>query len=59
MSGTPCFQGRRLPIQQLFDWLSDGVSLDEFVREFDINRDAASAVLMVVGNSFYIQSTDN
>ena len=25
MSGAPCFRGTRLPVQQLFDWLSDGV----------------------------------
>ncbi|MDE0422966.1 MAG: DUF433 domain-containing protein, partial [Gammaproteobacteria bacterium] len=35
MSGTPCFRGTRLPIQQLFDWLADGVPLDEFVRDFE------------------------
>ena len=29
MSGTPCFRGTRLPVQQLFDWLADGVPLDE------------------------------
>ena len=51
MSGTPCFRGSRLPIQQLFDWLADGVSLDEFVREFQIDRDAAIAVPRYAGNS--------
>ena len=25
MSGVPCFRGSRLPVQQLFDWLADGV----------------------------------
>ena len=25
MSGAPCFRGSRLPVQQLFDWLADGV----------------------------------
>ena len=39
MSGAPCFRGSRLPVQQLFDWLADGVSLDEFVEEFEIDRD--------------------
>ena len=51
MSGTPCFRGSRLPVQQLFDWLADGVSLDEFVREFQIDRDAAIAVLRYAGSS--------
>ena len=45
MSGTPCFRGSRLPVQQLFDWLADGVSLDEFVREYQVDRDAAITVL--------------
>ena len=47
MSGTPCFRGTRLPVQQLFDWLADGVTLDEFVRDFEIDPRAAAAVLRV------------
>ena len=46
MSGTPCFRGSRLPVQQLFDWLADGVSLDEFIDDFQIDRAAAEAVLL-------------
>ena len=45
MSGTPCFRGSRLPVQQLFDWLADGVPLDEFVEDFRIDRAAAEVVL--------------
>ena len=45
MSGVPCFRGTRLPVQQLFDWLEDGVALDRFVREFRIDPRAAEAVL--------------
>ena len=45
MSGAPCFRGTRLPVQQLFDWLSDGVPLDEFLRDFEIDPRAAVAVL--------------
>ena len=51
MSGSPCFRGSRVPVQQLFDWLADGVSLDEFVREFQLDRDAVIAVLHYAGNS--------
>ena len=47
MSGAPCFRGSRLPVQQLFDWLADGVPLDEFVEDFRIDRRAAEAVLRV------------
>ena len=49
MSGAPCFRGSRLPVQQLFDWLADGMSLDEFVEDFRIDRTAAEAVLLAAG----------
>ena len=49
MSGAPCFRGSRLPVQQLFDWLADGVALDEFVEDFRIDRAAAEAVLRAAG----------
>ena len=45
MSGVPCFRGTRLPVRQMFDWLEDGVTLDEFVRDFQIDPRAAAAVL--------------
>ena len=51
MSGAPCFRGSRLPIQQLFDWLADGVPLDDFVRDFRIDRRAAAAVLLAAGQA--------
>ena len=49
VSVAPCFRGSRLPVQQLFDWLADGVSLDEFVEDFRIDRVAAEAVLRSAG----------
>ncbi len=49
MSGAPCFRGSRLPVQQLFDWLADGVPLDEFVEDFRIDRAAAEVVLRTAG----------
>ncbi len=49
MSGAPCFRGSRLPVQQLFDWLADGVSLDEFIEDFRIDRAAAEVVLRAAG----------
>ena len=56
MSGVPCFRGSRLPVQQLFDWLADGVPLDEFVEDFRIDRRAAEAVLRVAGAGFAEQT---
>ena len=57
MSGAPCFRGSRVPVQQLFDWLADGVSLDEFVKEFHIDRAAAVAVLQAAGSEICRQSS--
>ena len=51
MSGEPCFRGSRLPVQQLFDWLADGVSLDEFIKDFRIDRAAAEVVLRSAGST--------
>ena len=51
MSGAPCFRGSRLPVQQLFDWLADGVPLNEFIEDFRIDRTAAEAMLRAAGAS--------
>ena len=34
MSGTPCFSGTRVPIQNLIDYLEGGDSIDEFLEDF-------------------------
>ena len=58
MCGAPCFRGSRLPIQQLFDWLADGVSLDEFIDDFRIDRAAAEVVLRTAGAELCRQRLD-
>ena len=55
MSGAPCFRGSRLPAQQLFDWLADGVSLDEFIEDFQIDRTVAEAVLRTAGTELCLR----
>lgn len=46
MSGTPVFQGTRVPIQALIDNLADGVSLDEFLDNFPtVAREQALAII--------------
>ena len=55
MSGAPCFHGSRLPVQQLFDWLADGVSLDEFIKDFQIDRAAAEVVLRTAGTELCLR----
>ncbi|MDB6058849.1 MAG: hypothetical protein JWO95_2693 [Verrucomicrobiales bacterium] len=46
MSGAPVFRGSRVPIQSLFEYLEDSISLDEFLECFPtVRREDAIAVL--------------
>ena len=46
MSGTPVFEGTRVPIEALLNNLAGGVSLDEFLENFPtVTRDQALAIL--------------
>lgn len=46
LGGTPVFCGTRLPIQTLFDYLADGLSLDYFIETFEgVSRQQAQALL--------------
>ena len=46
MSGAPCFAGTRVPIQNLFDYVEGGETLDEFLNQFPaITREHAVEVL--------------
>lgn len=45
-SGTPVFAGTRVPIQNLFDYLEEGDSLEIFLKQFpSVTRLQAVAVL--------------
>ena len=45
-SGTPVFAGTRVPVQNLFDYLEEGDSLEVFLEQFpSVSREAAVAVL--------------
>ena len=46
LSGTPVFYGTRVPIQNLFDCIEGGESLDQFLDQFPtVTREQALAVL--------------
>ena len=46
LGGAPVFRGTRLPVQTLFDYLADGLSLDYFLETFEgVTRGQAQAVL--------------
>jgi uncharacterized protein (DUF433 family) len=34
LNGTPVFKGTRVPVRALFDYLSDGLSLEYFLETF-------------------------
>lgn len=46
VSGAPCFAGTRVPIQNLFDYLEGGETLEDFLAGFPpVSREQAIAVL--------------
>lgn len=46
MHGTPVFNGTRVPVQTLFDYLEGGDSLDDFLEGFPtVKRELAIQVL--------------
>ena len=50
MSGTPVFEGTRVSIQTLFDYLADGGDLSEFLDNFPaVSQKAALAILAYAG----------
>src|SRR5436190_23988550 len=49
VSGTPCFYGTRVPIKTLFDSLAAGLTLEEFLDDFDgVSREQAVVLLVLV-----------
>lgn len=46
MHGTPCFQGTRVPFENLIDYLEGGSSLGEFLGQFPtVSREQAIQAL--------------
>jgi len=46
LDGTPVFKGTRVPIRILFEYLSDGLSLEYFLESFpSVTREQAANVL--------------
>jgi len=47
LGGTPVFAGTRVPVETLFDYLSEGDPLDAFLDDFPtVSREQAVAVLI-------------
>lgn len=48
LGGQPVFHGTRVPIESLFDHLENGVTLDEFLKDFpSVTRENAVAVIEI------------
>jgi uncharacterized protein (DUF433 family) len=46
LNGTPVFKGTRVPVRTLFEYLSNGLSLEYFLETFpSVNREQATNVL--------------
>jgi len=46
LGGTPVFKGTRVPLQNLFDYLEGGETLEEFLEGFpSVSREMAIAAL--------------
>lgn len=46
LGGKPVFRGTRLPVETLFSYLADGLSLDYYLETFpSVSREQAVAVL--------------
>ncbi len=52
MSGVVVFAGTRVPVQTLLDYLEEGDTLDEFLKDFPtVSREHAIAVLELAKES--------
>lgn len=54
MSGSLCFMGTRVPVQNLFDYLEGSSSLEDFLEDFpSIRRETAVDVLEDARERFF------
>ncbi|SMO44695.1 DUF433 domain-containing protein [Gracilimonas mengyeensis] len=50
LGGTSVFKGTRVPIQTLFDYLEEGSSLDDFLKDYPtVKKQQAISVLEIAG----------
>jgi len=46
MSGTPVFRGTRVPIQNLFDCIEEGETINQFLEQFPtVTREQVNGIL--------------
>lgn len=48
LGGTPVFSGTRVPVKNLFDYLEEGESIEEFLSDFDgVKREQVVGILEI------------
>ncbi len=58
MSGSLCFTGTRVPVQNLFDYLEGSSSLEDFLEDFpSVPRGTAVAVLEAARERFFADAS--
>ena len=59
MSGSLCFTGTRVPVQNLFDYLEGGSSsLEDFLEDFpSVPRETAIAILEAARERFFADAS--
>jgi len=59
LGGHPVFKGTRVPVETLFDHLEEGVSLNEFLDDFDtVTKDQAIAVIKIASKLLSSEKID-
>jgi uncharacterized protein (DUF433 family) len=49
MSGTPVFNGTRVPIQSLFWHIEEGISIEDFLDDFpSVSKEQINALLTLI-----------
>lgn len=58
MGGTPVFQGTRVPVKYLLDWLGGGYTLAEFLDNYpSVTQEQAEAVIKLANEWLASQAT--
>lgn len=58
MSGTPVFNGTRVPLQNLFDYLETGDSIEEFLEDFPSVQREQVVRLLEISQKMILASTE-
>jgi uncharacterized protein (DUF433 family) len=49
VSGTPCFRGTRVPVQNLIDYLEGGSTIEEFLENFpSVTREQVIQLFQII-----------